>query len=131
MIVESTPTHSAVGWPLRVLVVLRASELYGSGWIKNRYQLSICDSMPQPKTPAPETRLLKSPSSVPGVIGSPAVPMGGAGGVGAPFVPMPLTCGYQYKNPDEASATVPSIRAGAVPVKERSRRCAWSSMWAL
>src|SRR5580658_3239830 len=130
--VESTPTHCAVGCPLTTRVISSARVEYGSGWTKNRYQLSICDSMPQPNSPTPETRLTKSPSRVPTAPGVPTVPMGVAGPVGAPFAPSPpAVCGYQYKNPAPASATAPSVRFGGAPVSERLRRCALSSMCAL
>src|SRR5882672_4670171 len=42
-IVVSTPTHCA-----SLPALSRPSDAYGSGWIRNRYQDSSCDSMPQP-----------------------------------------------------------------------------------
>src|SRR5258708_1080526 len=42
-IVGSTPTH-----PANFPVFSRATHAYGSGWMRNRYQDSSCDSMPQP-----------------------------------------------------------------------------------
>ena len=58
-IVSSTPCH--VAWRLPPPESFDVPMLwYGSGWTRKRYQLSSCDSIPQPKTPTPPTMSVKS-----------------------------------------------------------------------
>jgi hypothetical protein len=56
------------------VVVAAPIEAYGSGWMRKRYQLSSCDSMPHPNACTPATRLEKSPSRVPVVKFVPPTP---------------------------------------------------------
>src|SRR5258708_17938463 len=80
--VVSTPFQLPWEKPFESLVVLML--WYGSGWTRNRYQLSSCDSMPHPNTPVPPTRSVKSVTNVVGfVMTSPlpgVLPVFGPGG---------------------------------------------------
>src|SRR5258708_31456304 len=57
-IVVSTPFQVPWAKPVESLVVTML--WYGSDWTRKRYQLSSCDSMPHPNTPAPPTMEAKS-----------------------------------------------------------------------
>ena len=118
----STPLHCA-------LPPLFTSVKYGSGWTRKRYQLSSCDSMPQPDSPAPPTSSVKSPMSVSVLPAAPACVMVW-GGVTADLPAFPRA-GNQLRNPPPsgsvASASAAPDPSGAV----RLMRWAWSSLYAL
>jgi hypothetical protein len=124
MMVVSTPTQVA-------LAPTVASESYGSGWMRKRYQLSSCDSMPQPDSPAPPTSSVKAPTSV-SVSSMPGLPMvvrmpGGVTGVMA----LLSSTGYQLRKPPPSGSVATESAAPEPNGPVRLMRCPLSSSYAL
>jgi hypothetical protein len=87
---------------------------YGSGWTRNRYQLSSCDSIPQPDSPTPAIMSWKLCSSV-------AMSVMGVAPEPGVSPSLAATDGNHSRNPDGCAA------ASAGPDPVRSTRRPWSS----